>query len=278
MSKRPEMSRRPAASRPSVIAYSADGTGVGKSLVANRTRHFLENAGVETVLVRIETRGIEPKLRPGDVFIPVESFSHASRLPGGVAGVLRPMFQPIIAAAQKRSGAVIIDWGGGLLQHHQEMLAATRFDERLAELGVDSCSFIVTTNSVAAMRQATVALTAIAKVAPRMPRGLVQNERLGDFKFEPASEQDRVFKDLRAAAQRCAVTITIPQILGDSWKICDDAGVTMPEAVNATAEQLAARIGVDQFLAQACASDIAAWWHKTEEELRHAFPFPQAAA
>src|SRR5450830_1892837 len=117
---------------PLVIEFSADATGVGKSFAAWRTRYHCELAGIATTLVRIETRGVAQRLRADDIFIPVEDFALAAQRPGGLVGVLAPL-SAIAKAANTRRSVVIVDWAGGLAQHHAAHLAATQFDDRLAE-------------------------------------------------------------------------------------------------------------------------------------------------
>jgi hypothetical protein len=62
---------------PLFIELLADATSVGKSFAAWRIRHHLDQAGIPSVMVRIETRGVRVPLRQGDVMIAVEDFAHA---------------------------------------------------------------------------------------------------------------------------------------------------------------------------------------------------------
>jgi hypothetical protein len=265
----------PATAIPRVIELSADGSHVGKSLLANRLRDYLRQAGCKTILVRIESRGIDQKLEPGDVFIASENFSRAGELPGGIVGVLAPLYEAI-ARARATGAVLIVDWASGLVRNRLEILAATRFDERLAALNMSGLTLVVTSNATDRMAQATEHLALLAKVAPGLQRGLVLNCRDGDFDFAAGSEQKRVLDTLRAAAAGGAV-ITIPQIRGGCWKLCEEAGYTMVEAMRAEPPEVAGRLNIDQFTATACITEIEAWWQLSEVAFAQVARFPDPA-
>jgi hypothetical protein len=260
---------------PRVIELSADGSHVGKSLLANRLRDFLRQAGCKTILVRIESRGIDQNLEPGDVFIATENFSRAGELPGGIVGVLKP-FYAAIARARATGAVLVVDWASGLVRNRLEILTATRFDERLAAMNMSGLTLVVTSNATDRMAQAADHLALLAKVAPGLQRGLVLNCRDGDFDFATGSEQKRVLDTLLAAAAGGAV-ITIPQIRGGCWKICEQAGYTMPHAMREQPAELAGRLGVDEFTATACITEIEAWWQLSEVAFAQVARFSDAA-
>jgi hypothetical protein len=261
---------------PHFIELTADGTGVGKSLLATRLRDHYEDAGHPTTLVRIESRGIPRALRDGDVFIASEDFAQAEKLTGGIAAVLKPLYAALERALSPKS-AVFVDWGGGLSQHRLVAYAATRFDERLAELGIAGLSLAVTTNASDRMLQTANALQKLALVAPRLNRGLVLNRRLGAFSFVAGTEQHRVFAQLTEASKGL-VQLNIAAIGGESWKSCENAALSMQEVIMMHPADLGARIKEDPFTAAACASEIAAWWESTASELTHVARFRRAAA
>jgi hypothetical protein len=263
-------------SLPHYVEFTADGTAVGKSFFGTRVRYHYELAGLRTTLVRIESRGVDKPLRKTDVYIPVENFAQASRLPGGMVGVLRPLFDAIAAAA-KTQGVVIVDWAGGLARLRVEMLASTRFDERLAELGVAGLSFFVTTNPTDRMRQAAANLADSQLAAPGLARALLLNKRLGDFDFLAGSGPAAAFRDLHNAAQGCPV-LAFEGIAGESWKICEDAALTMPFVVRSKPAEIAARTGLDDFTAAACGTEVAAWWATSDAELQRVLRFRPAPA
>jgi hypothetical protein len=264
-------------SPPHVVEFTADGTGVGKSFSAWRTRYHYELAGIPTTLVRIESRGVEKALRKTDIFIPVESFAQAGRMPGGLAGVLQPLFATV-ASATKTKSAVIIDWAGGLARHRAEILAATRFDERLAELDVIGLSFVVTTNGTDRMKQAAENLRTVKQAAPGLLRCLLLNKRFGGFSFIAGSDPAAVYRDLLKAAQDGCGTVTLPAIAGESWKYCEDAGLTLPQVMSFTSGEIAKRTGLDAFTATACATEVAAFWDLSEKELSRVLRFRAASA
>lgn len=265
------MSPLTTANLPLFIELVADATGVGKSLCASRIRDHLDEAGVENRLVRIETRGVETKLRDGDVYIAVEDFAQASQRPGGIAGVLQPLSAAIVAARGTRS-AVIVDWAGGLARHHMEYVTKTQLGATLARYGMTGLSITVTTNRSEQMRQAAANMRQLAAIAPSLRRGLLLNRRFGSFAFIAGSQPALVYRDLRRAAQGGAV-IDLAAVVGDSWKIAEDARMTMPQVIAATAEEFAERTGLDALTAAACVTEVAAFWSLSEKELSRVLRF-----
>ena len=263
------------ANLPLVIQLLADATSVGKSFTASRIRYLLDQAGIPSVLVRIETRGVQAALREGDVAIAVEDFVQASQRPGGIAGVLQPLSTTILAAERTRR-VVIVDWAGGLARHHMVYLASTGLDTVLAEHGITALSFAVTTNRTEQMRQAGDILRQIGAIAPRMQRGLILNERFGPFAFLEGSQPAQVHRDLLQAARGCAL-ITVPAVVGDSWKTAEDARMTMPQVIGSTPEQFAAKTGLDPLTARACITEVAAFWELSQKALSRVLRFRAAA-
>jgi hypothetical protein len=286
MAKRPEVLQsaasvtetapqaRQALAMPNFVEFSAHGSAVGKTFTSRRLRYYLSQAGQRSIMVRIESRGIDPKLEEGDVFIPTEDFSRAGELPGGLVGVLTPLYAAI-RRAREEGAVLILDWPSGLARHRLEIMAATRFDERLAGMGMTGLSLIVTTNATDRMAQAGDNLAMLEKVAPGLQRGLVLNCRTGDFDFATGSEQKREFDALLKTAP--AALITIPLLRGGCWKMAEEAGLTMPEAMRLTPAELAGRLNTDEFIAAACATEIEAWWQLTEVALTQVARFPEAA-
>lgn len=258
---------------PQVVEATADGTGVGKTTGITRLRYHYERSGIKTTLVRIESRGVEhrPPLRAKDLFIPTESFAEAKRRVGGLAGVLAPAFARIAEAAHDNE-AVLFDWAGGQVQNRLEIFAATGFDERLAERQVIGCSLIPTTNVVTRMREATKNLIDTARVAPGLRRILLLNERFGPFEFVSGGTAQAVHRDMLAAAH--GSVIRFGEIGGDSWQICEDHDLTLPEVVRSKPAELADRIGQDAFIAKAVITELAAWWTASAQELVREFPLP----
>jgi hypothetical protein len=256
-----------------VIEFSADATGVGKSLAALRTRYYFDARDVPNVLVSIETRGVEAyrKRRRGDLFIATEDFKRAQELPGGLVGVLRPLFDAIERAA-KANAVVIIDWPGGQAQNRLQVLAATGFDQRLAELQVAGLSVVVTTCLSDRMRQAAANLVKTHEVAPSLQRALLLNERGGAFKFAAGSAPAAAYRELQRAAAGVPV-VRFPAIEAESWQECEAAGFSLPGLIRATPAAIAERTRLDRFSAAACSAEVAAWWTLTEQSLTPVLPF-----
>ena len=257
------------------IEFSAHGSHVGKTTLTRRLRDHLLQAGQKTIMVRVESRGIDPNLEEGDVFIASEDFSRAGELAGGIVGVLAPLYAAI-ARARTEGAVLLLDWASGLVQHRLEIFAATQFDARLAALNMTGLSLIVTSNGADRMSQARDNLAMLAKVAPGLQRGLVLNSRAGDFEFAANSEQKRILDTLLEAVAPGPV-IRIAQLRGGCWKLCEEAGYTMPQAMRADPAELARRLGIDEFTAAACVTEIAAWWQSTEVAFEQVARFPGPA-
>lgn len=260
---------------PQVVEATADGTGLGKTFSITRLRYHYERHGVPATVIRIESRGImQRSQREGDIFIATEEFAQARRRVGGLAGVLQPAFARIAEAAGKNE-AVLIDWAGGQAQNRLEVMAATGFHERLAELKVRGASLVVTTNVVARMREAAENLAETARVAPGLKRMLLLNERLGEFVFAPHSAAQKAYEEMLAAAK--GAVIRLPEIGGDAWPLCEANGLTLPRVVRAEPGELAELLGESAFIAKVVINEVAAWWLASEKELQRAFPFPKPA-
>lgn len=248
---------------PRFLEFVAHGTSVGKSLLAAFAYWIYLQMGYQPILVRIESRAVR---RDGaDVMIDTEAFARSSQLPGGVAGVLQPLFSALKLAQTERT-AVILDWAGGQSEHRSTAYAATRFGERLTAMGIPAVTAIVTTAAVDHMKQAAENLTTSALISPQIRRVLVQNRHKGGFDFELGSSVRIAFDKLMEAATDAAV-MTVNDVDGESWKRCDDAHLTMAEVVAMDIAELAERLNIDEFLATACQSQVAAWMTSTEQAM-----------
>jgi hypothetical protein len=249
---------------PRFLEFAASATAVGKTLLAAFSRMFYRQHGYQPILVRIESRAVR---RDGaDILIDSEDFAQSSKLPGGVAGVLRPLFPALESARKEERTAVIVDWGGGLSAYRRQAFAATRFGERLASMGIRGMSAIVTTSAADRMTQAAEALRTSAMIAPQISRCLVLNRRAGPFNFVAGSEQRITFEALQEAAEGVPI-MKVDAVAGESWKMCDDSNLTMAEVIAMDIPALAARLREDEFIATACQTQIAAWWESTEAEI-----------
>lgn len=262
---------------PQVIELSADATAVGKTTAAWRIRHHFDQHGIKTVMVTIESRGVtrSQAYRRNDIFISTEDFKRASELPGGIVGVLEPLYAAIEQAGGTDS-IVIVDWAGGQAQARLEALAATQFDQRLAELNIVGLSVIVTTAAIDKMRQAAENLTQTQAVAPGLQRALLLNARGGAFDFIPNSAAAGAYKGLLKAAQGAKV-IRFPAIEGESWQECQQAGLSMLAVIKSTPADLAAKTKLNRFTAAACCNEIRAWYKLTEASLSLVLPFRAAS-
>lgn len=259
---------------PSVVDITGHGTGLGKSLLATTSALVYRQAGYEVTVVRIESKLIKRREAEADIFIATENFAHAATLVGGLAGVVDPLFETFKTIKPGKS-AVIVDWGGGQADHRSQIFVATRFGARLKAMGIAATSVIATTNAANDMAQAEELLRTSAMIAPEINRCLALNRRRGPFAFGNGSEQSRVYNRLRDEAKG-ARTFEVRAVGGESWKVCDEAGLSMPEVIEADLEALSARIGQNHFIAGACQTEVAAWYSATEAELLRVLALPNA--
>jgi hypothetical protein len=252
-----------------VVDFISDGTGIGKSTASNRACHFYRETGRPVTRVRIESsrrREAHSDAADTEVFIALEEFTTAAMRTGGLVGVLSPLFEAIIQIP-KNGNAVIIDWPGGSAAHRLDVLAATSFGTTLVGLGVRAISVVMTSCSAEHMTQAERHLKALAEVAPTLPRALGLSGRNGPFHWPQQSEQAEAFGRLQQAAGDIPV-LRIPFVAGRALQVCADAGLDVAEAMLLPLDQLAARLGIDVFQANACAIELALWWRRTGVELR----------
>jgi hypothetical protein len=258
---------------PTILEFVGHGTGLGKSLLATTAELVYRDLGYEVTMVRIESRLIEH--RGAHIAIATENFSRAAALVGGISAVAEPLFSAI-KAIEPGNEALIIDWAGGQANHRAEIYVATRFSERLRKRGLSAASVVVTTNATADMAHAATLLTSSAQVAPSVDRYLALNRRRGPFSFLKNSEQAKVYARLKDEADGRAFDVRA--VGGESWKICDEAGLAMPDVISADVDALAERLKCDDFIAAAIQAEVAAWYSTTEAELLRVLSTSDAAA
>jgi hypothetical protein len=259
--------------RPGFYEVFADATHQGKTTFSKRLKDHLLDGGIDVILVRVESNRVVAETRDDAILIPTENFALAEQLPGGVVGVLAPVFEriPNLKAGQ----ALILDWAGGCGEHRLEAWAAAGIGEALAENGVAAMSFYITINVPDRMVEIREALAMSAQIAPELPRVLVLNERLGGFASIGRSKGAEAFKALMHEHGDRPV-LKIPRIKGESFAHLQPLGMAMRDMVTLDHRQLAKTLHSQEFLVKACVSYIGAWYKKTREELLRALPFRPA--
>lgn len=239
---------------------------VGKTMLANFQALLLRQLGHKVVVVRIESKAVRSPLT--DIHIASEDFADAARLPGGEAAVLRPLYEAVERAAQdEEQPTVIVDWGGGLSAHRAKIYAATRFDDRLADVGVRGRTMVLSTSLSDRMRQAGELIEQTRTITPGLDVALVLNRRAGNFRFIEGSDERRIYDDLLKAARGCPV-VPIAPITGETWKVCEAAGLSMIDVIELPLRELANRLGGENaWLAAAFQSHLAVWWRASEREM-----------
>lgn len=255
---------------PDVVEVTADGTSMGKTVLAARLAHLYGEVGRKVTRIEIESsrRRGGPRDTGDSVFISLEEFANAGIRTAGLVGVLGPLFEAIMQIP-KNGGAVVVDWAGGTVGHRLEVLAATNFDTTLAAMHLKARSIVMTTNSSEHMQQAEKHLQSLETIAPDLPRALALSGRAGPFDWPVGSEQRGHFDRLLTTAGEVPI-LRIPLAAGRALQVCADAGLDPTQALLMNFDELAARLGVHVFAATACATEIALWWQRTGTELRKA--------
>jgi hypothetical protein len=261
---KPEPSIEPYAIRYQFIEVTAAASHVGKTLTATFITALLRSVGIPVLLARIESKAAR-LTSTADLDIDSEDFGQAARLPGGEAAILRPVYDALQKAPQDKR-VIIVDWAGGFVDYRNKILAATRFDERLADLGLQGISLVVTTSQADRMRQAADVLTHTRLITPQLDRAVVLNRRLGAFNFVPGSAERSAFDALQKAAEGDPA-IRIPAVAGESWKSCENAGLSMREVIELNLPELAKRLSEDLWVASAVQVQVLAWWTAAEKEV-----------
>ncbi|MBP1095987.1 hypothetical protein [Bradyrhizobium diazoefficiens] len=251
---------------PDLVEITADGTSIGKTVLAHRVAHLYREVGRKVIRVQIESSRRRAASEEEIVFINLEEFACAGTRNGGLVGVLSPMFESVLEA-RKNGAAVVVDWAGGTSGHRLEVLAATNFDATLAAMQVKALSIVMTTNSSEHMTQAEKHLHSLQKVAPQLPRALALSGRAGPFDWSVGSEQRGHLDRLLAAAGEIPI-LRIPLVAGRALQVCADAALDPTRALLMNFDELAARLGVHIFQSTACATEIALWWQRVGGELR----------
>jgi hypothetical protein len=261
-----------------LVEIGSDGTSIGKSTLAYRASHLYRELGRPVTCVHIESsrRRGQDAAGDNDIFIPLEQFTTAAVRTGGLVGVLSPLFKAITEIPQT-GHAVIVDWPGGTAAHRLEVLAATNFDAILARKGIRGMSIVMTSSSAEHMGQAERYLKGLEKVVPNLPRALGLSGRNGPFDWPQQSEQAEAFTRLKTVAGDIP-RLTIPLVEGRALQVCSDAGLDLASVLMTPSDRLATRLGLDEFAATACVSELAVWWQSTGAELRNMLEVKHADA
>jgi hypothetical protein len=258
------------------VEFVSTASHVGKSMLSTFVALLLRQLGHKVVLIRIESKAVRGAF--ADIHIASEDFADAARLPGAEAAVLRPVYGTLQKAAKDDAKPiVIVDWAGGLSSYRAKIYAATRFDDRLADVGMRGLSVVVTTSLSDRMRQAAELVTQTRTITPNLDVALALNYRVGPFRFIEGSDERRIFQGLQKAAKGLSV-IKIPAIAGETWKTCEAAGLTMIDTIEMPLRKLEKRLGgEDAWLASAFQMQVAAWWQSSEREMLQALGATNAA-
>ena len=176
------------------IEFVSTASHVGKSMLSTFVALLLRQLGHKVLLVRIESKAVRSAF--ADIHIDSEDFAGAARLPGGEVAVLRPLYDALQKAVQDDAKpVVIVDWAGGLSAHRAKIHAATRFDDRLADIGMRGRTMVLTTSLSDRMRQAAELIAQTRTITPALDVALVLNHRVGNFRFVEGSDERQICEE-----------------------------------------------------------------------------------
>lgn len=256
------------------IEVVAEGTGIGKTMAAQRMRDQFDDRRVPNVMVRVESSRLPGALRSGDVSIATEELTRVETTPGGIVGIVSKGLQEISRIASE-GGVVIWDWPGSFGALRQEILIRANLDAVLQKKGIAAFSFVVTTNLPERLAEAQRLLEVTAKIAPGFKRVLVRNCYVGPFTFANDSAPARSLAAAEAASS--LPSVTLPRIADTSLATLRPTGLSVREIIDQDPEVLAVGLGQDEFTTAACVSAVAAWYERSGREFGKILPFQPEA-
>lgn len=260
-----------------LISIHAERGRIGKTLVAGRIRDLFEEMGLPVHVIRIESRNAGPASRPDVETIFIEDLNDARDRQGGASSAMDPLWTHLDTEnAGDIPGAIILDWQAGASELRREIMASTSLSAFATQLGITGVAVTVTTSDAGIMRQATEDLTWDSDGVPEFDRVLILNEVSGRFAFPRNTESHLAYIAMLEAC-RGALTVTVPLIGAGAWLPFETARISMRDAIVRDARDLAPIIGMRRWSTQACKTHLDAWFMATDEGLRRAFRFPEAA-
>jgi hypothetical protein len=254
-----------------VIEVVGQHSSMGKSLMSDMCYIATKSAGMATSLVRIESKREQRARWSDESLIEAESFKHTAETAGGAVGILSAAFNAI-ENVQNSGGAVIIDWGAGLSEHRYEAFAAAATGHILPETGVETYSFIVTTNSIDHMQQAFTLIKTTRQLFPTGQILLVVNEIGGVFDFAAGSDSKLTYDRLVMLVDpECRVRM--PKIGAAALNTLAALGRPLSELITLESSEIAKRLGLNSFVAIACQSHLQAFLSEVDEQLTKVFDF-----
>lgn len=250
---------------------AADGTHQGKTTMALRLRARLQEAGLSVTTVRIESQHVASRIAEGDILIPIEDIGHSSGTIGGIAGVMEPALDAV-SRMLEQGGAVIFDWGGGLVAYRCELLAATGLDEVLTQAGVPAWALVVATETEPSMRQALSVLDRTADCAPGMRRAVVLNSLHNGFRFAETTPSERALRSL-LAHKGLDATLRVPLVAGQAMAALSPLGIDHRSIMEIDPDKAASTLGRSKLLTGALLAQFGVWYEKTAQEFDRIVPF-----
>lgn len=246
-------------------------SALGKSLMSDLCYIAAKNAGLDTALIRVESKREQRARWNDESLIEAETFKHTAEISGGAVGVLSAAFDAV-AGIQKSGGAVLLDWGAGLSEYRFEAFAAAAMGHILPQTSVETYSFVITTNSIDHMQQASKLIETTRQLFPKGNILLVLNEIKGGYDFASGSNSKLAFDEmvLRVDPKVC---LRMPKIGAAALNTLSALGLPLSNLITLDSAEIAKRLALNPFVAIACQSHLQAFLEEMGDQLTKVFHF-----
>jgi hypothetical protein len=250
-------------------------SAIGKSLMSDCVYISARNSGAATQLIRVEAKR-ENRVRWSDeISIHSEGFILTSETAAGTVGVMKTFFD---AADRFRHqhGVLILDWGAGLLEHRLNAFGGSAFDHVMSAAQAELVTFVITTRELDHMREAATIVAGNNELMPNSRTIVVFNEARGKFEFASSSESNDVFEQLRASAG-AGRTLNMSRVGGESIRTLAPLDMSLIDVLKLAPGEVARRLGLSEFAAIACQSNLAAFLAQMDRRIGDCLSFRAAS-
>lgn len=250
-------------------------SAIGKSLMSDCIYISARNSGAQTELIRVEAKR-ENRVRWSDeISIHSEGFILTSETAAGTVGVMRSFFDAADRLRHRR-GVLILDWGAGLIEHRLNALGASAFDHVMSAAQVELVMFVITTRELDHMREAATIVAGNNELMPNSRTIVVFNEARGKFEFAPRSESHDIYEQLRASAG-VGCTLNMNRVGGESIRTLAPLDMSFIDVLKLAPAEVASRLGLSEFAAIACQSNLAAFLAQMDRRIGECLSFRAAS-
>jgi hypothetical protein len=257
-----------------VVEVTGQHSAIGKSLFADCVYVACRNSGAPTEIIRVEAKR-EQRVRWNDeTTIHSEGFQLTSETAAGTVGVMGSFFDAALRLCST-SGALILDWGAGHLDHRFSAFASCAFNDVMTASGTQIVTFVLTTREPDQLREAASIIKATSAVLPNSIVIVVLNESRGRFEFASGSESAQLFEDLKQSALP-EDFLRMPRVKGEAIATLAPLGMPLIELVRLPYAEVANRLRISEFVALACQANLAAFLREMDQKITDRLSFRSA--